>query len=177
MRCIFQCREGVQYHHIALINKMELQSKHIEFVQLVAKGLQQDEAYRLTIGNKDTTSGSARAQGSKLAKKYADLIAQEREKLKAIVEEAQSNRVAEIAKMNIMTAAERMEFLSKMANGEIKVKQPFVIGGKIMEYPSEPTFAERRAAIAELNKMDGSYAATKTENLHEFKPLPPVIEL
>jgi hypothetical protein len=71
--------------------------------------------------------------------------------------------VAEIAQMNIMTSIERMEFLTKMAKGELKVKQPFVIGGKIMEYPSEPTFAERRAAIAELNKMDGSYAAQKQD--------------
>jgi hypothetical protein len=153
---------------------MELPFKHIEFVQLVAKGFQQEEAYRLTIGNKDTTSGSARAQGSKLAKKYAVLIDLEREKLKTIVDAAQKDKVVKIAQMDIMTSAERMEFLTKMAKGEMKVKQPFVIGGKIMEYPSEPTFAERRAAIAELNKMDGSYAPTENKvTLMKEQPLFP----
>lgn len=142
---------------------MRATAKHTEFIRLVANGTNQSEAYRATVGNPKATISACKAKASQLAKKYADLIAQEREKLKAIVEEAQSNRVAEIAQMNIMTSAERMEFLSKMAKGEVKVKQPFVIGGKIMEYPSEPTFAERRAAIAELNKMDGSYAPAKNE--------------
>ena len=142
---------------------MRATAKHTEFIRLVANGTNQSEAYRATVGNPKATISACKAKASQLAKKYADLIAQEREKLKVIVEEAQSNRVAEIAQMNIMTSAERMEFLSKMAKGEVKVKQPFVIGGKIMEYPSEPTFAERRAAIAELNKMDGSYAPAKNE--------------
>jgi hypothetical protein len=142
-------------------------AKHTEFIRLVANGTNQSEAYILTNPNKNLTKGTIKVESSKLAKKYADLIAKERDILKVIVEEAQSNRVAEIAQMNIMTSVERMEFLTKMAKGEVKVKQPFVIGGKIMEYPSEPTFAERRAAIAELNKMDGSYAATKQENKNE----------
>jgi hypothetical protein len=56
-----------------------------------------------------------------------------------------------------------MEMLSKIAKGEVKIKKPFVIAGKIMEYPSEPDHNDRTKAIAELNKMDGSYAATKTD--------------
>ena len=142
---------------------MELPSKHIEFVQLVAKGVQQEEAYRLTIGNKDTTSGSARAQGSKLAKKYALLINEERERLRKVVEAANDSKVSEIAQMNIMGKAERMELLTKMAKGELKIKTPFVIAGKIMEYPAEPTASDRRAAIAELNKMAGDYAPAKQD--------------
>jgi hypothetical protein len=142
---------------------MKISAKHTEFIRLVANGTNQSEAYRATVGNPKATLSSVKSKASQLAKKYADLIAKERDVLKVIVEEAQSNRVAEIAQMNIMTSVERMEFLTKMAKGEVKVKQPFVIGGKIMEYPSEPTFAERRAAIAELNKMDGSYAPTQTK--------------
>jgi hypothetical protein len=53
--------------------------------------------------------------------------------------------------------------LSQIAKGEVKIKQPFVIGGKIMEYPSEPSAGDRMKAVAELNKMDGTYAATKQE--------------
>jgi len=142
---------------------MELPFKHIEFVQLIAKGVQQEEAYRLTIGNKHTTSGSARAQGSKLCKKYAVLINEERERLRKVVEAANDSKVSEIAQMNIMGKAERMELLTKMAKGEMKIKTPVVIAGKIMEYPAEPTASDRRAAIAELNKMDGSYAPAESK--------------
>jgi hypothetical protein len=142
---------------------MKVSAKHQEFIRLVANGTNQSEAYILTNPNKNLTKGTIKVESSNLAKKYADLIAQERDILKVIVEEAQNNRVAEIAQMNIMTSVERMEFLTKMAKGEVKVKQPFVIGGKIMEYPSEPSFSERRAAIAELNKMDGSYAPMQTK--------------
>jgi hypothetical protein len=142
---------------------MKISAKHTEFIRLVANGTNQSEAYRATVGNPKATLSSVKSKASQLAKKYADLIDKERDVLKVIVEEAQNNRVAEIAQMNIMTSVERMEFLTKMAKGEVKVKQPFVIGGKIMEYPSEPTFAERRAAIAELNKMDGSYAPTESK--------------
>jgi len=64
----------------------------------------------------------------------------------------------EARKKAIMTADERKELLTKLITGEIKAKRPFVIGGKIMEYPEEPTHRDRISAIAELNKMDGSYA-------------------
>ena len=64
----------------------------------------------------------------------------------------------EARKKAIMTADERKELLTKLITGEIKAKRPFVIGGKIMEYPEEPTHRDRISAIAELNKMDGAYA-------------------
>lgn len=68
----------------------------------------------------------------------------------------------EARKKAIMTADERKEYLTKLVNGEIKAKRPFVIGGKIMEYQEEPTHSDRIKAIAELNKMDGDYAPVKS---------------
>jgi len=87
----------------------------------------------------------------------------------AVKQEAIRKELAEIDKQAaiearkkaIMAADERKELLTKLINGEIKAKRPFVIGGKIMEYPEEPTHRDRISAIAELNKMDGSYAPTK----------------
>ena len=67
----------------------------------------------------------------------------------------------EARKKAIMSADERKEYLTKLISGEIKAKQPFVIAGKIMEYPSEPNHSDRIRAIAELNKMEGDYAPTK----------------
>lgn len=66
-------------------------------------------------------------------------------------------------KKDIMTADERKEWLTKIINGELKFKKPFVIGGKIMEYPAEPDSNDRIKAIDLLNKMDGEYAATKID--------------
>lgn len=80
-----------------------------------------------------------------------------KEKLAKVDEEA----AIEARKMEIMTAAERKEVLTKIANGTLKIKRPFVIGGKIMEYPAEPDATDRRNAIAELNKMEGDYAPSK----------------
>lgn len=70
----------------------------------------------------------------------------------------------EAKKQAIMTTMERKELLTKIAKGEVKIKKPFVISGKIMEYPSEPDANDRLKAIAELNKMEGDYAPTKTAN-------------
>ena len=142
---------------------MRATAKHTEFIRLVANGTNQSEAYILTNPNKNLTKGTIKVESSKLAKKYADLINEERERLRKVVEAANDSKVSEIAQMNIMGKAERMELLTKMAKGELKIKTPFVIAGKIMEYPAEPTASDRRAAIAELNKMAGDYAPAKQD--------------
>jgi hypothetical protein len=80
----------------------------------------------------------------------------EQQAVKAKSEES-INQAIEARKANILSAIDRQELLSKIANGDVKVKKPFVIGGKIMEYPSEPDHLDKIKAIAELNKMDGSY--------------------
>lgn len=142
---------------------MRATAKHTEFIRLVANGTNQSEAYRATVGNPKATLSAVKSKASNLAKKYANEIQQERERTRKVIEAAQDSKVAEIAKKDIMSKADRMEFLTKVANGEVKVKRPFVIGGKIMEYPSEPDHTERMKAIAELNKMEGDYAPTKNE--------------
>ena len=71
-----------------------------------------------------------------------------------------------------MSLVERMEWLTKLVDGTIKAKRPFVVGGKIMEYPEEPSHADRVRALAELNKMDGSYAPAKLDHTTNGKELP-----
>ena len=142
---------------------MVIPSKHLKFIELVAAGSEQDKAYLKAIAKAGTTAASARQKGSTLAKRYAAQIQIERERVGKIIEAAKDKLASDVSIMNIMSKAERMEYLSKMARGEVKVKKPFVIAGKIMEYPADPDHAERRAAIAELNKMAGDYAVTKSE--------------
>jgi hypothetical protein len=148
-------------HYAVQKYNMNLPSKHSDFIRLVANGETQSNAYKLSIGKKGVSKQVSEVKGSQLAKKYADLIAEQRDNLKKVVEEAQKEKVAEIAQKRIMSAAERMEWLTKLVDGTIKAKRPFVVGGKIMEYPEEPSHSDRVKALAELNKMDGSYAPTQ----------------
>lgn len=69
----------------------------------------------------------------------------------------------EAEKQQIMTVIERKKYLEGIINGTIKTKQPFVMKDKIVEYMAEANHSERMKAIAELNKMEGDYAATKQD--------------
>ena len=142
---------------------MVIPSKHQKFIELVAAGNDQSKAYLKAIAKAGTSAASARQKGSTLAKRYAAQIQTERERVGKVIEAAKDKLASDIAVKNIMSKTKRMEYLSKMARGEVKVKKPFVIAGKIMEYPADPDHSERRAAIAELNKMAGDYAATKQD--------------
>lgn len=73
------------------------------------------------------------------------------------------DKVAEVRKIEIMSALDRMELLQKIAKGEILVKKPYSTKFGIEMIEVEPDHNERKGAIAELNKMDGSYAAQKQE--------------
>ena len=137
--------------------------KHTKFIELVANGISQDKAYIEAIAQKKVNGNTARSKGSILAKKYAKEIIEHRQLVRDAINNATSTAITEMAEKNILSTAERMEMLSKIAKGEVKIKKPFVIAGKIMEYPSEPDHNDRTKAIAELNKMDGSYAPAKTE--------------
>lgn len=82
---------------------------------------------------------------------------------KAISEEyIQSGK--ERVKMAILTKEQRMEILTSIAKGEIPLTKPMIVDGVIQEVPVVPNWMDRKSAIAELNKMDGSYAPIKTEN-------------
>ena len=79
----------------------------------------------------------------------------------------------EARKLKIMPIAERIDFLVNTITAQTevsKVGNSFVEGiierdgeGKIKKVISLVTFRDKLAALAELNKMDGSYAPTKQE--------------
>ena len=82
---------------------------------------------------------------------------------KAIAEqsiEAGKERV----KTAILTKEQRMKILTDIAQGNICVTKPMVVNGILTQAEVIPDFSDRKAAIAELNKMDGSYAPAKVEN-------------
>lgn len=156
---------------------VSISPKHTKFIELVANGINQDKAYADAIAKGKISGNAARSKGSTLAKRYAKEIQEHKQLVRDAINNATSTAITEMAEKNILSTAERMEMLSKIAKGEVKIKKPFVIAGKIMEYPSEPDHNDRTKAIAELNKMDGSYAATKTDiTVKQEQPLFPDIK-
>lgn len=73
--------------------------------------------------------------------------------------EAQKQRL----KTAILTKDERMKILTDIANGKLNIVQEINTKFGIVNINTVPDFTERRNAIAELNKMDGSYAPVKSE--------------
>lgn len=129
-------------------------ANHIEFIRLVSTGTNQMDAYKLTNGNSKVTEGAAKTGGSKLAKKYAKEIAEAHQINKDIVDVANKNAIVKAAEMTILSSAERQEILSLM----------------VLDNKSNNT--DKIKAIAELNKMDGSYAPSKVEAKVESHVVP-----
>ena len=77
----------------------------------------------------------------------------------------------EALKKAILTKHERMEILTQIAKGEIPLVKHIVCDGVIQEVEVVPAWADRKAAIAELNKMDGEYAPIKKDITSGGEPL------
>jgi len=77
----------------------------------------------------------------------------------------------EALKKAILTKHERMEILTQIAKGEIPLVKHIVCDGVIQEVDVIPAWADRKAAIAELNKMDGEYAPIKKDITSGGEPL------
>jgi hypothetical protein len=68
-----------------------------------------------------------------------------------------------IADGSIADVAERMQMLTKILRGELSIEEEISTPSGIVTLMVKPSFGERRAAIAELNKMGGDYAPAKSE--------------
>lgn len=66
-------------------------------------------------------------------------------------------------KKAILSKHERQEILTQIAKGEIPLVKHIVCDGVLRYEEVIPSWADRRAAIAELNKMDGDYAPVKKD--------------
>ncbi len=69
----------------------------------------------------------------------------------------------ESLKKQILTADERKEILSKIALGELEAEILLVTKDGIKKAKQKPSHNDMKGAIAELNKMEGDYAATKQD--------------
>ena len=73
----------------------------------------------------------------------------------------------------VLSVAERLDILSRIALGELKIKQYIFGGAEVgnIEVDVEPNYLDRRGAIAELNKMFGDYAPERRDITSGGKPI------
>lgn len=85
-----------------------------------------------------------------------------------IIEAKEIEALGEAAKMGILSKLERQKILSDIAIGDVTHLKEVATKFGVETLTVYPTWNDRRTAIAELNKMDGSYIIDPdTEN--EFK--------
>lgn len=98
-----------------------------------------------------------------IARKEADAEAQRlKEARYNALHKAEMKRVT----AGIMAKEERMLILSQIARAELQLPREVLSADGIQTLNVVPDYTERKAAIAELNKMDGEYAPIKKENKH-----------
>lgn len=132
-------------------------------VNFIADCLRKGEQRKVILGKfgKKWVNVSRTTFDRRLRQAEADVAAEQLAiKVKA---EEQVVKEADVLKSKILTALERQAILSEMAKGELETELLLVTKDGIKKAKQKPTHAERRAAIAELNKMDGSYSPTKSE--------------
>lgn len=140
-----------------------LTEKQREFCKLFVSGKNATDAYSIAFAT--TNQGTSKAASSRLLKsdKIKSYISELQAENKKIVDMANDRAADKIADGSIADAAERMQILTKILRGELTVEEEVVTQSGITTLTVNPSFADRRAAIAELNKMAGDYAPAKTE--------------
>lgn len=113
--------------------------KQEKFIQNIVKGMSQREAYKNAYSVKYKAEViDVRAcelfNSSKVQVRYKELL-------------------NELKDETIMSAKERQIWLTKVINGEVKIKQEY--DNEIKEY--EPYMTDKLKALDILNKMDGQY--------------------
>lgn len=144
-----------------------LTEKQIEFCKEYVMG--KDASHSYSIAFKRVNDSSTRAAASRLLKsnEIQSYISELQANNKKIVDLANDKAAEIVVEGSIADANERMVILTKIMRGEIPLVKPMVCDGVIEEISIVPDWSDRRAAIAELNKMDGSYAPTKQENKND----------
>jgi hypothetical protein len=65
--------------------------------------------------------------------------------------------------LKTLSVAQRIDILAKIATGELTLTKEVATSEGVVSIVEEPSFNDRKGAIAEINKMAGDYAATKQE--------------
>jgi phage terminase small subunit len=121
-----------------------LTAKQEAFVKNIIDGMSQADAYRSAYPNQKMTDKTVWESASKLMKNP---------KVSARLQELRDSMM----KPTIMTAQERLEYLTRVIKGEECEKVAVAVDGKV-EIVDEPTAIKTRLnALDIMNKMQGEY--------------------
>ena len=123
--------------------------KQEKFIQNIVKGMSQREAYKDAYDAEGMSDNAIDREASLLMKNPK--IAQRHKEL-----------VDAIAKPTIMTAQERLEYLTEVIKGIQGEKVLEVVDGEAVEYTVDTSIKNKLTAIDLMNKMQGEYV-TKVE--------------
>ena len=130
-----------------------LTEKQEAFAQNIIMGMSQADAYRNAYNTKKMSDKTVWENASRLINNS---------KVKARVNELR----AQVAQKAIMTAEERLKFLSKVINGEeCEVAYAQDAEGNQIEIKQPPSLKTRLNAIDIMNKMQGEYVTKVVGNM------------
>lgn len=121
-----------------------LTDKQEQFCKNIIEGMSQADAYRNAYPNIRMADKTIQENACRLAKKDA---------VKARIKELRDA----LAKPSIMTAQERLEFLTRVINGEQGEKMVQVVDGEPIEVDVPTSLKNKLSAIDIMNKMQGEY--------------------
>jgi phage terminase small subunit len=134
-----------------------LTAKQEQFVKNIIDGMSQADAYRNAY---DTSRMADKTIHEKASRLMAD------GKVKARVKELRD----QLAKPTIMSAQERLEYLTRVINGEQGEKMVQMVDGEPIEVDVPTSLKNKLNAIDIMNKMQGEYV-TKVEGELKMKKL------
>ena len=137
---------------------MPLNPSQKKFCELYVNGMPATDAYMQAYGNDNTNSCAVSAVRLLKSKKIDAEIKRLQSLNNEIVKAATVEAIKDDVKRDIMQRGERMETLTMIARGKVPLKKPMVVDKEIVLIDVVPDYMDRKNAIAELNKMDGSYA-------------------
>ena len=141
--------------------KAKLNSNKAVIVDAIQKQVEKGKGFAATLallGKKWPISGTSYRRYWKIANENhaaAQLLIKEA-KAKLDIESALNERKGQIADV-----LERKEILTKIARGQIPLQKAMIVDNVIEYIEIVPDWMDRKAAIAELNKMEGEYAPLK----------------
>lgn len=133
-----------------------LTAKQEQFAKAIVEGMNQADAYRSAYDTKNMSDNSVYVNASKL-------IANAKVALR--IKELRD----ELAKPTIMTAQERLEFLTQVINGTKGEKAFEEVNGDLVEVEVPASMKCRLTAVDIMNKMQGEYVTKVEGNLNVAK--------
>lgn len=145
--------------------KIKIKSNKIAILEAIVLQLRKGKGYSEIFGHICTKWDLSRSTFSNYWKIATLRHTQEQDIIKTAKHELDIQSALNERKSQIADVLERKEILTQILRGQIPLRKAVVVAGALEYYDVIPDWMDRRAAIAELNKMEGEYAPTKVKVL------------